>query len=335
MNGRIEGNSGAPMSKTRAKIVVVDGYTANPGDLDWQPFLQLGECTIHDRSTPAEVVVRAAGAEVILTNKAIVDAAAIAALPALRYIGVTATGYNNVDVAAARARRIPVCNVPEYGTANVAQAVFALLLELTNRTGHHAETVRQGRWSASKDFCYWDGSLIELSGLTLGIVGYGRIGQAVARIARAFGMRILACRRTGEVGTDAEAVDLDTLFRSSDVISLHCPLTPETRGLVDAARIAQMKPTAFLINTSRGPLIQEADLVEALNAGRIAGAGLDVLSVEPPAPDHPLIRARNCIITPHIAWATKAARARLLEASAENLRAFLAGAPRNVVNRES
>lgn len=331
MNARSEGNPGAPMGKNRARIVIVDGYTANPGDLEWQPFQQLGECTIHDRSTPAEVVSRSAGAEVILTNKAIVDAAAIAALPTLRYIGVTATGYNNVDVAAARARGIPVCNVPEYGTANVAQAVFALLLELTNRTGHHAETVRHGRWSASKDFCYWDGSLIELSGLTLGIVGYGRIGQAVARIGRAFGMRILACRRTGDVGSDAEAADLDTIFRSSDVLSLHCPLTPETRGLVDAARIAQMKPTAFLLNTSRGPLIVEQDLADALNKGVIAGAGIDVVPQEPPVNGSPLFGAKNCVVTPHMAWATLEARGRLMDVAIANVQAFLQGSPVNRV----
>lgn len=312
------------------KIVILDGFAANPGDLSWDEFAALGHCTVHDRTTPSEVVGRARDAEVVLTNKTVIDAVALNQLPALRYVGVVATGYNNVDVVAARARCIPVSNVPEYGTASVAQAVFALLLELTNRTGHHAETARAGRWSRSRDFCYWDGSLIELSGLTLGIVGYGRIGQAVAHIGRAFGMRILASRRSGEVGP--EAADLDAVFRTSDVVSLHCPLTPETRGLVNAKRLAQMKPGAFLINTARGQLIHEADLAEALASGRIAGAGLDVLSVEPPAESHPLLRAKNCIVTPHIAWATRAARARLLHQAADNLRAFLRGTPRNVVN---
>lgn len=312
------------------KIVVLDGFTANPGDLSWEAFTALGDCTIHDRTAPNEIVDRLRDAEVALTNKAILDATTFEQLPSLRYVGVVATGYNNVDVAAARSRNIPVCNVPEYGTATVAQAVFALLLELTNRTGHHAETVRSGRWCRSLDFCYWDGSLIELSGLTLGIVGYGRIGQAVARIGRAFGMRILAYRRSGDLGP--EGSDLDTLFRTSDVISLHCPLTPETRAMVDAKRLAQMKPGAFLINTARGLLIQEADLADALNAGRLAGAGLDVLSVEPPTETHPLLHARNCVITPHIAWATRAARGRLLHLTAENLRAFLRGTPQNIVN---
>lgn len=312
------------------RIVILDGFAANPGDLSWDAFTALGDCTIHDRTAPKEVVDRLRDAEVALTNKAILDATAFEQLPNLRYVGVVATGYNNVDVAAARSRGIPVCNVPEYGTATVAQAVFALLLELTHRTGHHAETVRSGRWCRSLDFCYWDGSLIELSGLTLGIVGYGRIGQAVARIGRAFGMRILAYRRSGELGP--EGADLDTLFRTSDVISLHCPLTPETRAMVDARRLAQMKPGAFLINTARGLLIQEADLADALNDGRLAGAGLDVLSVEPPNDTHPLLRAKNCVITPHIAWATRAARARLLHLTAENLRAFLRGTPQNIVN---
>lgn len=314
------------------KIVILDAHTANPGDLDWNAVTRLGSCEIHERTPAAEVVARARGADALLTNKTPIDAAAIAQLPNLRYIGVLATGYNIVDVEAAKARGIPVCNVPEYGTENVAQAVFALILELTNRTGHHAATVREGRWSASKDFCYWDGALVELSGLTLGVIGYGRIGQAVARIGRAFGMKILACRR-GVTHADPENTDLDTLLRSSDVVSLHCPLTPETKGMINAQRLSAMKPGAFLINTARGGLIQEADLAEALNTGRLAGAGLDVLSVEPPSGGNPLIGAKNCFITPHIAWATKAARARLIDVTAGNLAAFLNGQPRNVTNR--
>jgi glycerate dehydrogenase len=223
--------------------------------------------------------------------------------------------------------------VPEYSTTNVAQAVFALLLELTNRTGHHAQTVRAGRWSASRDFCYWDGSLVELHGLTLGIVGYGRIGHAVAEIGRAFGMRVLAFRRRAAGAEPGVAfTDLETLFRESDVISLHCPLTPETKELIDTVRIAQMKRTAFLINTARGALINEPDLAAALDSGRLAGAGLDVLSTEPPSPDNPLLQASNCVITPHIAWATREARARLLQVAAENVRAWLRGSPQNVVN---
>jgi glycerate dehydrogenase len=316
------------------KIVVLDGYTLNPGDLGWEAFQALGDFETHDRTPPALTIERARDAEILLTNKTVLGRSEIAALPRLRYLGVLATGYNVVDVEAARERGIPVCNVPEYGTANVAQAVFALLLELTNRDGHHAQTVREGRWTTSADFCYWDFPLVELSGLTLGIVGYGRIGRAVGRIGRAFGMKVLAVDRRGEK-TGEEGVrftDLDTMFRESDVLSLHCPLTPETKGLINAARLAQMKPTAFLINTARGGLVNEADLADALNHGRLAGAGLDVLSVEPPPADNPLLRAKNCIITPHIAWATRNARARLMNVAADNLRAWLRGQPQNVVN---
>ncbi len=304
-------------------IVVLDGYTANPGDLSWDEFHQLGSCAIYDRTPETQVVERAREADVLLTNKTVLRRAAIAALPRLRYIGVLATGYNVVDTDAARERGIPVCNVPEYSTPNVAQAVFALLLELTNHTAHHAQTVREGRWTASNDFCYWDFPLVELHGLTLGIVGYGRIGRAVAEIGRAFGMRVLACGHSG---------DLEALLRASDVVSLHCPLTPETNQLINATRLATMKPSAFLINTARGGLVNETDLADTLNNGRLAGAGLDVLSVEPPPPDNPLLRARNCLITPHIAWATRNARARLLQIAAANIRAWLAGRPQHVVN---
>jgi glycerate dehydrogenase len=259
------------------KIVVLDGHTANPGDLSWDPIHRLGELSIHDRTAPGDVVARAQGAEIVLTNKTVLSAETIAALPRLELICVLATGYNVVDVAAARARGIPVCNVPEYSTPNVAQAVFALLLELTNRTGHHDATVHAGRWVACPDFCYWDGDLVELAGLTFGIVGYGRIGRAVGQVARALGMNVIFYRRTPD--GDPAAVDLDTLFRTSDVVSLHCPLTPDTKDLVNARRIETMKPTAFLLNTARGALVNEADLAAALHAGRIAGAGLDVLSV--------------------------------------------------------
>ncbi|MBC8011098.1 MAG: D-2-hydroxyacid dehydrogenase [Burkholderiales bacterium] len=316
------------------KIAILDAFTTNPGDLSWEALAALGELTCHERTPTTQIVERARDAEIVLTNKTPLSAETIAALPRLRYLGVLATGYNVVDVAAARARGIVVCNVPAYGTASVAQAVFALLLELTNRTGAHAQAVRAGRWSASPDFCFWEGELIELAGRTLGIVGYGEIGRAVGQIARAFGMRVLASSRSGVPGTTsdgAEWVTLDTLFRESDVISLHCPLTPETRELVDAARLAQMKPGAFLLNTARGALVNEADLAAALHEGRLAGAGLDVLSTEPPAAENPLLRAPNCIITPHIAWATRAARARLVETAVGNVRAFLVGAPRNVV----
>jgi len=312
------------------QITILDGWTTNPGDLSWSPLESLGVLTVHDRTAAGEVVARGAGAECLLTNKVPIDAAAIEALPGLAYIGVLATGHNVVDGAAARARGIPVCNVPEYSTPNVAQATFALLLELTNRVGHHAATVRAGRWSSCPDFCYWDGDLVELAGLTLGIVGYGRIGRAVAAIGRAFGMRILAHRLSAAGGP--EAADIDTLLRESDVVSLHCPLTPATAGLMNARNIAKMKRTAFLINTSRGPLIDEPALAAALEADRIAGAGLDVLAAEPPSATNPLLTARNCVITPHVAWAARNARRRLIETSADNLRGFVAGTPRNVVN---
>jgi glycerate dehydrogenase len=312
------------------KVVVLDGYTANPGDLSYDALQSLGDVVIHDRTPEADVCARLQGADAVLTNKAIVSATTIENTPTLKYIGVVATGYNNVDVAAAKRRGIPVCNVPEYGTRTVAQATFSLLLELTNRTGHHADAVRAGRWSASKDFCFWDGSLLELSGLTLGVVGYGRIGQAVGEIGRAFGMRVLACRRTPVQGGDTAGVE--QVFRESDVLTLHCPLTPDTKEIIRAETLAWMKPSALLINTSRGGLVNEADLAAALESGRIAGAGLDVLSMEPPRADHPLVRARNCLVTPHIAWATRAARARLIAAAIGNLRCFQEGRPQNVVN---
>ncbi len=315
------------------KIVVLDGHTLNPGDLDWGELEALGECAVFDR-TPAEAVLaRAADAEAVLTNKSPLDRGTLAGLPRLRYIGVLATGYNVVDIAAARERGIVVTNVPDYSTRSVAQHVFALLLELTQRTGHHADSVRAGLWSACPDFCYWDYPLIELDGLTMGIVGFGRIGRATAALAAAFGMRVLAAGSgpLKELPPHARAVNLEALLAESDVVSLHCPLTPATTGLIDARRLALMKPTAYLINTGRGPLVNEADLADALNSGRIAGAGLDVLAKEPPPADCPLLTARNCIITPHIAWATRAARARLMRAVVANLRAYLAGCPVNVV----
>jgi len=316
----------------RPRIVVLDGFTLNPGDLDWRELAALGELTVHERTGAAQVVERATGAEIVLTNKTPISAEAMAQLPGVRCIGVLATGHNVVDTAAAKGRGIPVCNVPGYGTASVAQHVWALLLELTQRAGHHAASVRDGRWSASPDFCYWDFPLIELAGLTLGIVGYGEIGRAVARIGRAFGMEVVATTRTARPGTDVPLISLDELFARADVITLHCPLTPETQGMVNAARLASMKPTAFLINTSRGPLVVEADLAAALNAGKIAGTALDVLAVEPPSSDNPLLTARNCLITPHIAWATHAARARLMAVVVANVKAFLDGRPANVVN---
>lgn len=306
-------------------IVVLDGYTLNPGDLSWDALRELGSCEIYDRSAPDEIVPRSTSAEIVLTNKVKLNGEYMSSVPTLKYIGVTATGYNIVDVAAARERKVIVTNVPTYGTQSVAQMTFALLLELTQHVGHHAQSVRESRWTRSPDFCYWDYPLIELDGLTLGIIGFGRIGKMVGQLAEAFGMKVLTYSRKQPVA------EMETLFRRSDIISLHCPLTPQTEHLVNEKRLAWMKPTAFLLNTSRGPLIDESALAKALNEGRIAGAGLDVLAVEPPTADNPLLRAKNCLITPHIAWATRAARSRLMEAVVENVRAYLTGESKNVV----
>jgi len=315
-------------------LVILDGYTANPGDLSWQALEALASCRIFDRTRFEDVVARTAEAEIVLTNKTVLDGETIASLPKLRYIGVLATGTNVVDVGMAREKGIAVANVPAYGTRSVAQMAFALLLELTQNVGHHAETVRTGRWAQSADFCYWDRPLIELDGLTLGIIGFGEIGQATARLGAAFGMKILASHRPRHEPTDirVEYVGLETLLDRSDVVSLHCPLTPETREIINAQRLRLMKPTAFLLNASRGPLINERDLADALNSGTLAGAGLDVLEKEPPRPDNPLFTANNCFITPHIAWATRAARERLIHEASENVRAFLEGQRRNRVD---
>jgi len=288
------------------KIVVLDGATLNPGDLSWSALQAIAPCEIHDRTVEREIVGRAGDAEIVLTNKTVLSAATITALRVVRYIGVLATGYNVVDVAAARARNVPVTNIPAYGTPSVAQHTFALLLELTNHVGQHAASVRAGGWSRRPDFCYAETPLVELDGKTLGLIGAGRIAQAVARIAGAFGMKVVFATRTGG------RAELERVLGESDVISLHCPLTPETRELINAATLARMKPSAFLLNTSRGPLIAEADLAAALNAGRLAGAAVDVLSTEPPPADNPLLTARNCLVTPHHAWATQAARQRLM-----------------------
>ena len=314
------------------KIVVLDGYTLNPGDLSWEALRALGTCTIHDRTPPEEILSRATGAEILLTNKTPLTAATIAALPSLRYIGVLATGYNIVDHTAAARAGIILTNVPAYSTMSVAQVVFAHLLNLTHGMGHHTRVVREGRWASSPDFSFADTPLIELAGRTLGIIGPGRIGTAVAQMGMACGMTVIACGRSGRMPLAAiAAVTLDDVFAQSDVLTFHCPLTPETKHIANAARLAMMKPTAFLINTSRGPLIDEQALADALNAGRIAGAGLDVLSTEPPSPGNPLLTARNCHITPHFAWASTAARTRLMDEVTANVRAFIAGTPRNVV----
>jgi len=314
-------------------IIVLDGFTLNPGDLDWQNLHSLGSCAIFDRTQPAELLPRAADADILLTNKMELTAGTIQNLPRLKYIGVLATGTNVVDLAAARARGIPVTNVPTYGTKSVAQMTFALLLELAQHAGHHAQTVREGRWTRSLEWCYWDFPLLELDGLTLGIVGFGRIGRAVGELGAAFGMKLLACDPTaGPAPPGVRFLDLETLFRESDVVSLHCPLTPQTANLVDARRLSLMKPTAFLLNTSRGPLVDEPALADALNSSLLAGAALDVLSTEPPRADNPLLTARNCLITPHLAWATRAARSRLMKIAVENVRSFLDGKAQNVVS---
>jgi glycerate dehydrogenase len=317
------------------RIVVLDGYALNPGDLDWGPLTRLGSCEIFDRTKRDDILSRADGAEVLFTNKTPLDRETIQQLPALRFIGVTATGYNVVDVSAARERGIPVCNVPGYGTASVVQLTFALILELTHHVQRHSDSVMSGRWAASADWSYWEHPLIELEGKTLGIIGLGTIGRRVASVGQAFGMQVVASVREGMTPTgpaSVERVPLDDLLSKSDVVSIHCPLTPDTEGLIDSRRLARMRPSAFLINTSRGQIIRETDLAEALEAGTIAGAGLDVLCLEPPAPDNPLFAARNCIITPHIAWASFEARTRLMLESVANLRAWLEGRPRNVVN---
>ena len=305
------------------KIVVLDGYALNPGDLSWQPLGSLGELEVFDR-TPAELTVeRACGATAVLTNKTALTAGVLDRLPDLRYIGVLATGYNVIDIEAARRRGIVVSNVPTYGTFSVAQFVFALLLELCHRVAQHSEAVRGGAWTRDPDWSFSYPPQIELAGKTMGIVGYGRIGRQTAQIAEAFAMRVIAY--------DVDRGNLEELLRESDVVSLHVPLFPETREMINARTLALMKPAAYLINTSRGPLIHETDLAAALNSGRIAGAALDVLSVEPPPADHPLLSARNCIVTPHMAWSTTEARRRLMAAVIENVGAFCAGSPQNVV----
>lgn len=318
------------------KIVVLDGYAANPGDLSWSEVEAMGVCVVYDRTSPAELMERAKDAEVLLTNKTVLDAAAIHALPALRYIGVLATGYNIVDIDAARQRGIVVTNIPAYSTDSVAQMVYAHLLNISLRVEHHAEAVRQGRWAACKDFCFWDTPLVELSGKTMGIVGLGHTGMRTARIAQAFGMKVEAWTSKSSLQLPPDirkAESLEQLFAQADVLSLHCPLTKDTQGLVNARRLSLMKPTAILVNTSRGPVVDEQALADALNAGRIYAAGLDVLSSEPPRADNPLLRARNCFITPHIAWASTEARQRLMRIAVDNLHAWLDGKPVNNVAR--
>ena len=314
----------------KKNIVVLDGYTLNPGDLDWSELRSLGNCTIHNRTLPDEIIHRAKEAEIVLTNKTVLSKEILEQLPRLRYIGVLATGYNVVDIAAAKKMNITVTNVPAYSTHSVAQTVFALLLELTHHAGHHSAEVRNGRWSANPDFSFWDFPLVELRGKTFGIVGYGNIGQAVARIAAAFEMNVVISTRTARTSGDS-FTDTETLLKTSDIVSLHCSLNDETQNLINAKRLAIMKPSAYLINTGRGGLIDEYALANALNNELLAGAGLDVLSIEPPK-DNPLLSAKNCIVTPHIAWASRSARERLMDAVVHNVQSFIEGKPVNVVS---
>jgi glycerate dehydrogenase len=316
------------------KIVVLDGYALNPGDLSWDELRQFGEVEIYDRTGEADVVARVAGAHAVLTNKTPLSAATLARLPELRYIGVLATGYNIVDTTAAHKAGIVVTNIPTYGTASVAQFAFALLLELCHHVALHSEAVRQGEWSRSPDWSFWKTPLVELSGKTMGVVGFGRIGRQTGAIAAAMGMRVVAHDAIETNPPDYEGfrwMQLEDLLAEADVVSLHCPLTAENRGMMNSERLAGMKKSAFLINTSRGPLVKDEDLAAALNDGVIAGAGLDVLSVEPPAETNPLLGALNCIVTPHIAWATREARRRLLDLAVANVRCFVENRPQNVV----
>jgi glycerate dehydrogenase len=318
------------------KLVVLDGYALNPGDLSWKAMQSMVEVVVHERTSVDQIVARAAGADILLTNKTPLRAATLAQLPELKFIGVLATGYDVVDVAEAKTRGIPVSNVPTYGTDSVAQFAFALILELCHRVHLHSEAVRAGEWTSNPDWSFWKTPLVELSGKTLGIAGFGRIGRRTAAIGHAMGMKILANDLVQTNAPDYEGfrwAGLDDLFAASDVISLHCPLTSDNVEMVNAARLEKMKPSAFIVNTSRGKLIAAQDLADALNSGRIAGAAIDVLPVEPPPVGNPLFTAKNCIVTPHIAWATHGARERLMNIVVDNVKAFLAGAPINVVNR--
>ena len=319
------------------KIVVLDGYTENPGDLSWDALAALGELTVYDRTSltdEKEAIGRIGDAEVVLTNKTPITKAVLDACPGIRFISVLATGYNIVDYNYAREKGIAVSNVPAYGTASVGQFAIALLLEICHHIGHHSESVHAGNWENSPDFCYWDYPLIELDGKTLGVIGFGRIGQTTGRIAKAMGMRILAydSHPSDSGRAIAEYTDLDTLLSSSDVIALHCPLFPETQGLICRETIAKMKDGVILINNARGQLVVEQDLADALNSGKVAAAGLDVVSTEPIRRNNPLLGAKNCFITPHISWAPKESRQRIMDCTVENVQAYLSGTPVHVIN---
>lgn len=322
------------MMKEDLKIVVLDGYTLNPGDLSWKDLEALGTVKIYDRTRPGEVVERATGAQIVLTNKTVLDGEALSQLPDLKYIGVLATGYNVVNLEAARRQGITVTNIPAYSTDSVAQMVFAHLLNITQRVGHYAEEVASGHWTKQADFSYWNTPLVELAGKTLGVIGLGHTGMATARIALAFGMQVLAytSKSAAELPAGIRKADsLEQVFSDSNVVSLHCPLTETTKNLVNMERLKLMKREAVLINTGRGGLVNETDLAEALEKGLLAAAGVDVLSSEPPVPGHPLVGVKNCFITPHIAWATLEARQRLMGQAVRNIEAFLSGQPINTV----
>ena len=316
------------------KIVILDGYTENPGDLSWSGFETLGEVTVYNRTPADKIIERIGDAEVVYTNKTPISKECIDACPNMKYIGVLATGYNVVDYKYAREKGIPVTNIPTYGTASVGQFAIALLLEICHHVAHHSDAVHAGRWERSDDWCFWDYPLIELAGKTMGIIGFGRIGQTTGKIAKAMGMNILAydsfCSDTGRA--IAEYVELDELLAQSDVIALHCPLFPETQGIINKDTIAKMKDGVIILNNSRGPLVVEQDLADALNAGKVYAAGLDVVSTEPIKGDNPLLTAKNCFITPHISWAPKESRERIMETAVKNLEAYINGSPVNVVN---
>ncbi len=320
------------------KIVVLDGYCLNPGDLSWDGLNALGECTVYDRTSLTnveEVIERIGDAEVVYTNKTPMPREVFERCTNIRFVGVLATGYNVVDVDAAREKGIPVTNIPTYGTASVGQFAIALLLEICHHIGHHNQAVHEGKWEHNPDWCFWDYPLIELDGKTMGIIGYGRIGQSTGRIAQALGMKVLAYdsyRNPDLENENCRYGDLDEVLSSSDVIALHCPLFPETEGIVNKENIAKMKDGVIILNNSRGPLIVEEDLAEALNSGKVAAAGLDVVSTEPIKGDNPLLKAKNCIITPHISWAPKESRQRLMDIAVNNLKAYLEEKPVNVVN---
>ena len=316
------------------QIVCLDGFAGNPGDISWEEWNSLGDFIYYDRTAPAELLERAANADILLTNKVIISAETMAQLPQLKYIGVLATGYNVVDIEAAQQQNIVVTNIPAYSTNSVAQMVFAHLLNITHHVAHHSNAVCEGRWQNNKDFCFWDFPLIELDGLSIGIVGFGNTGSATARIANSFGMKVFAYTSKNQDQLPAyveKAESLDALFATCDVVSLHCPLTPATKHMVNKERLALMKSSAILINTGRGPLVNDQDLADALNSGIIYAAGIDVLTQEPPRDGNPLIGAHNCFITPHVAWATFSARQRLMQIAFENVKAFLAGEVKNRV----